>query len=324
VLAFDPLHVSTPLPYSVEVYPHGFPVSIVTNVPAVLAAANESWAEWRQKYAEAPVEVTCLVIGTGTPDAPAPRSFRARHNLFASVADAGNFICSDLTGGSALVCVTEATVARTEFFRYHFLEASAYSLLDVRHTASVHAACIMLDGHGILLAGDSGAGKSSLAYACARRGWTYISDDSTAVVLRDEGRTVLGNPRSFRFREKAGQLFPEFQGLKGRRRGYGKPTIEVPTASLPAIRTGLEAQIDYVVFLNRHSAKSGAVKLVAVAREEALRRLYWQPWPPELEIGRNRLSAVERVLGAEAFEMHYRDLDSAVDRLQQLVSRGPQ
>lgn len=324
VLELDPLHVSTPLPYSVEVYPNGFPVSIATNQPAVAAAATESWPEWRQRYSAAPVEVTCLVAGTGKPDAPAPHSFRARRNLFASVADSENFLVCDLTAGFGLTCVTEATVARSEYFRYHFLEAAAYTLLDVLHTTALHAACVVLDGHGILLAGDSGAGKSSLAYACARRGWTYVSDDATTVALRDQGRTVLGNPRAFRFRETAGRLFPEFEGITHRRRGNGKPTIEVPTASLPGIRTALEAHIDYVVFLKRRGAKGAAADLAAVAKDEAVRRLYWCPYPAELPTGRNCIAAIERILGAEAFEMHYRDLDAAVDRLQQLVLRGPQ
>jgi hypothetical protein len=52
---------------------------------------------------------------------------------------------------------------------------------------------------------------------------------------------VLGNPRAFRFRETAGQLFPEFSGVKESRRGQGKPTIEVQTQALPASGAVLES-----------------------------------------------------------------------------------
>ncbi len=322
VSELDPLHTATPLPYQTELYPFGFPVSISSNQPAVLDAARESWSDWRRRFATKPLEVACIVAGAGRPDAPMPTSFRARRNLFVSVADDENFMSCDLATGFALVSVTLATVARAEYLRYHFLEAAAYSLLDTRHTRAVHAACVALDGYGVLLAGDSGAGKSSLAYACARRGWTYVSDDATSVVRRSRGRTVLGSPRAFRFRDEAGELFPEFSGMRARRRGNGKPTIEIATESLPEIRTSFEAHVDYVVFLNRHGVRRDTIELVTVTEDEALRRLYWQPWPSELKSSGSSLAAVKRLLRAKTFEMRYRELDSAVDRLEQLVRGG--
>ena len=129
---------------------------------------------------------------------------RAQSNLLAGVAGRENFQCCDLEKGFAFAWVTEAVVENTDFFRYHFLEAMTWCLLDTRHLVSIHAACVALNGRGMLLAGNSGVGKSSLAYACARRGWTYTSDDATSLVRRDRGRTALGNPRVFRFRGTAG------------------------------------------------------------------------------------------------------------------------
>ena len=97
-----------------------------------------------------------------------------------------------------------------------------YSLLDTQHLLKCHAACVAKNGHGVLFVGGSGAGKSSLAYACARRGWTYISDDGASLVRRRPGRQVLGNPQNFHFRPDARSCFPELRGrLKLR---DGKPT----------------------------------------------------------------------------------------------------
>jgi hypothetical protein len=199
-----------------------------------------------------------------------------------------------------------------------------YCLLETRHIASVHAACVALDGHGVLLAGDSGAGKTSLAYACARRGWTYTSDDGGSLVVRGNGRTVIGTPDIFRFRSTAGEIFPEFQGLKDHRRGNGKPTVEVKTSSLPGIRTAFEAHIDYVVFLNRSGQESGSVELLRIPASETLARLYFCPWPAELPCCDKQRAAVERLAAAPAYELRYRELDGAVDRLEQLVRGGSQ
>jgi hypothetical protein len=318
----DPLCATVGLPSKGEYYPHGFPVSVASNSPAVLAAAERSWAGLHRRYEERPVEVRCLVSPGAGRKCPPPPVVRAQANLLTGVADRENFTCVDLEKGFAFAWVTEAVVENTDYFRYYFLESMAMCLLDTAHLVAVHAACIALDGHGVLLAGDSGAGKSSLAYACARRGWTYTSDDATSLVRRDAGRTVLGNPRLFRFRGTAGELFPEFSGMRESRRGEGKPTIEVSTEVLPAIRTASDAQVDFIVFLNRRDAVKGRVELRPVPRQEALARLYTGPWPPELKSRADQRAAIERLLDAELVELRYRELDAAVGALAQIVRGG--
>lgn len=53
----------------------------------------------------------------------------------------------------------------------------------------LHAAGLVLGGHALLLAGEPGAGKSSLAAALMRRGAGLLSDDCVALERRD-GRLV--------------------------------------------------------------------------------------------------------------------------------------
>lgn len=308
-----------PLPYEREFYPHGFLLRITSNSLHVLAAAEESWGGLRRRFNTAPLMLRCLVSESASGCLPPPPVVRAQRNLFVSVADAENFCSGDLAAGFASAWVTQAVVADRGYLRYHILEALAYSLLDALHLVAIHAACVALHGHGVLLAGDSGAGKSSLAYACARRGWTYCSDDASSLVVRGTGRSVLGNPRVFRFRETAAALFPEFTGMEGSRRGNGKPTIEVQTAALPEIQTALESQVDHIVFLNRCEAARGRAQLVPVSRREAQARLFVDTWPAEIPAREKREAAVRRLAEIGAHEMRYRELDVAVDCLEQLV-----
>jgi hypothetical protein len=324
VLLYDPLLISVPMPHRAEFYPYGFPVSIASNSPAVLAAAQLSWKGRQMRFDERPIEVRCLVTPSGTTRQALPPEpvVRAQNRVLVAVADAENFHCCDLENGFACAWVSERVAASADYFRYHFLEAMTYCLLDTLHLVAVHAACVSLDGQGVLLAGESGAGKSSLAYACSRRGWTYTSDDSSSLVVRGRGRTVLGNPRLFRLRDTAGKLFPEFRGVAGKRRGNGKPTIEVSTASMAGIRTAVETHVDHVVFLDRKGERPGPVELVRVPAREALADLFFSPWPPELPGRRARQATVERLLGACVYRMRYRDLDAAVDQLEQLVRGG--
>jgi hypothetical protein len=318
----DPLHAFTPLPFRAEYYPDGFPVSIASNSSLVLDAARESWAGFPKRFHRRPIELRCLVEGNGAAHCPPPPVVRAQGHLLSGVADSENFSCCDLARGFAFASVTKAVVQNAEYFRYHFLESMATCLLDTLHLVAVHAACVTFEGHGVLLAGDSGAGKSSLAYACARRGWVYTSDDATSLVLRGRNRKVTGNPRSFRFRASAGEIFPEFRGMRETRRGHGKPTIEVRSASLPELRTASQTHVDYVVFLNRNDAISGRVQLFPVSREVAFERLFLTLWPPELKIDGTRRAAVERLLDADVYEMSYRELDAAVDELERMIHGG--
>jgi len=318
--ACDPLLVSMHLHHSGEFYPYGFPAVIRSNSPLVISAAQESWGGWTKRFDEAAVEVRCMVAESAATDRPPIPVFRAQGHLLTAVADRENYFCCDLQRGFGFAWVTQAAAEDAGYIRYHVLEALTTTLLETRHLASVHAACLVLDGHGVLLSGESGAGKSSLAYACARRGWTYCSDDASSLVRRGDGRTVIGTPDVFRFRSTAGELFPEFRGMKDSRRGNGKPTIEVRTSSLPTIRTTAEANVDYVVFLDRGG--DGTVQLRRVPASETSSRLYFCPWPAELAFTEEQRAAVERLAAAPAYELHYRDLDGAVDRLEQLVRGG--
>lgn len=314
----DPLRCAVPLPCRREFYPHGFPMRLSTNSGAVLSAAEEIWGDMPRRFEEPPIEVACLVAGAGAGLPPFP-TVRARRHLLTSISDVENHLACDLAAGAASIWVTETVARNPEFLRYHYLEAAVYSLLDTRHLVAVHAACVALDGRGVLLAGVSGAGKTTLAYACARRGWVYTADDASFIVRRSAARKVLGNPRVFRFRDTAGRLFPEFAGRKHSRRGNGKPTVEVLTAALPAIRTSGEAEIHHVVFLDRREEMGRAATLMPLQPEEVYSRLLWNPWPPEIPGGEERLAAIRRISSAPGHELTYRDLDAAIQRLEALI-----
>jgi hypothetical protein len=54
-----------------------------------------------------------------------------------------------------------------------------------REIQLVHAGLVARDGHGVLLGGSSGAGKSTAALACAIAGFDFLGDD--CIALRQDG-----------------------------------------------------------------------------------------------------------------------------------------
>ena len=58
----------------------------------------------------------------------------------------------------------------------------------------LHAAAVERDGHAVVVLGESGAGKSTFAYAAAHAGWGIIADDLCVVEVGD-GVHVTGFPK---------------------------------------------------------------------------------------------------------------------------------
>jgi hypothetical protein len=317
----DPLQARVSLPFQHVLFPFGFPVQIKSNEPAVVRLAEQSWGRFEQRFRNAPIEVRFLVSDFQARRRSQPPIFRAQANLLTIVADAHNYACCDLSAGFGFACVTSGAVSKRDYVRNHFLEAMVYTLLDNQHIISLHAACVARDGHGVLFVGPSGAGKSSLAYACMRRGWTYVSDDASRLVRRRTGRVVVGNPQSFRFRPTASILFPELRGQIKLRNG--KPTVEITTEHLRCGKTATECRINYVIFLNRLENDVDPVRLAGVTRDESFRRLFQENvWPSELSTHEERLIAIERLLDAQAFELTYKAFDPAIDLLEQVLRGG--
>jgi HPr Serine kinase C-terminal domain len=316
----DPLLAYTPLPYHHVLYPLGFPLLVKSNDSAVIRAAEISWGAFAPRSHEMPIELRFIVSEIPSRRRPPVPTFRAQANLLTLIADAHNYGCCDLGGGFGFACVTKATTTNRDYLRYHFLEAMASALLDTQYILAIHAACVGIDGHGVLLVGDSGAGKSSFAYASARRGWTYISDDGTALVLHKSGRYVLGNPQSLRLRPSASALFPEIKGTGNLRNG--KPTIEIRTETRHRVTTAYECTVDYIIFLNRQDSEPDPVSLKPLPQGEARRRLSTTRWPEELSINEDRFAAIERLLNAKAFQLTYKSFEPALELVEATVRGG--
>ncbi|HZQ52973.1 MAG TPA: hypothetical protein VFB14_12290 [Bryobacteraceae bacterium] len=315
IAAADPLEASMPLKLRHVLFPYGFPLHIKSTDPEVIRAAELSWGSFEQRFREPPLEIRFIISEETERRRLRPPRFRAQSNLLAIVAGFDNFACCDLSRGFGFACLTKAALANQDYFRYHFLEAMVCTLLDTQHLVALHAACIEMNGRGVMFVGESGAGKSSLAYACARRGHVYISDEASLLVRRRAERLVLGNPQVVRFRPAARALFPELKGHVRSRNG--KLSIEIATRDLRHVQTAPGCNAEYVLFLNRSDAPGLGASLTPMSQSVALRLLFRQVWPGELPIHEERLKSVEQLLSARLYQFTYSDLDRAVDFLEQ-------
>ncbi len=216
----------------------------------------------------------------------------------------------------AYAWVTERTVADHVWFRWFYLDAIAGTALAQRHAVPMHAACVERNGIGVLLWGPSGMGKSTLSYACARAGWTFIADDATILPQNGEDCVVTGKPHQARFREDAPRLFPELGAYATRARPTGKLSIEVPMASLSGIRTAVRCEVKRMVFLDR----GHAVGLERMGVENALEEMMQHSRSYCAETQARHEKALRRLLRVPSYRLRYERLQDAIEALEGLTA----
>jgi len=300
-------------------YPRGFPVEVRTNSAEILLLYKQAWGIYRKKFDTEKILVDVLVVESDSTECPPAPVYRLTQPMLMFMADANNYSIVDLSANKTQITVSRTALRHKKYLRYFFLDSAASSHIATRYMTPVHAGCVALNRRGVLLCGDSGAGKSSLSYACARAGWTFVTDDASYLLNEGSDRMVTGDCHHVRLRPTAAELFPEINGLKMTPRAAGKPSIEIATATMPHIDCARTAKVDFIVFLNRHSG--GAPELVSY-RKDVARYFMRQVLYGSAESLARQYEAIERLLTVDVLELRYTGMDWAISRLQTLVQEG--
>lgn len=314
----DPLLCRFRLPFSTTVYPLGFPAFVETNSASVLKCATDSWERFSATFQEREIHLSVIVSDAqDLPELPQP-VFRCRKHLLAVVCDSRNFAACDLNTGNACAFITRQTAETHNYLRDTFTDALLLPILHSQHLAVLHAACVALDGTGALLCGDSGAGKTTLAVACALRGWTLICDDASFLVRGRRDRKVVGNPYVVRFKPDARALFPFLESFSAQRRVNGKVVIQLSAAEAPYIATATQAEVGCMVLLKR---TEGSKARIVRRNEDLLQHVRFPPYG-DTQVIAEQEAALRSLAGIPSFELSYSQLDDAVDCLARLVRDG--
>jgi len=312
----DSLLSDMDLPWCGRFYPLGYPIDIVTNVPEVLAIAEETFGHSRATRVGEPLRLHVGVSPSGERFCPPEPTRREFNHLYSLVADASNQALLDLKTGTSFIWLTQAAISNRSYFRYNFLEKAVYLQLGAFLVTDIHAACVSRNGRGFLLCGASGAGKTTLAYACATHGWTYTSDDTSYLINDSDPPRVIGHSHRIRFRPAAARLFPEVALHPRTPRMEGKASIEIRLAELPVLQTATEATVDSIIYLNRHPG--AARRLERLAPGTATMRMRDELYSAG-EIRARHGVNLEKLWNVPTFTLDYCDLTGAVELLDSLA-----
>jgi hypothetical protein len=144
-------------------------------------------------------------------------------------------------------------------------------LAPVIGVSPLHAACVIGCGGGVLLAGQSGVGKSTLAIAMAKRGYDLLSDDWTYLSASGDEITAWGLPVPVKLLPDASRIFPELLRYRAEISLNGEVAYEVMPDECFRVSRQFHCSVASVVLLER-SALPGC-RVTPIGRMEAIEHL---------------------------------------------------
>lgn len=192
-------------------------------------------------------------------------------------------------------------------------QLTADVLARADYSVAIHAAALARDGRMMLLCGERGAGKTTLAMALADRGFDYAGDD--IALLMPTGR-VRGVPFSAAVKSGAWPLVSgiraDLEPLPIFRRSDDQHVRYLPPAAPPAAEA---LSLGWVILLRRQP--QGPAVLAPVGRIETMRTLLAEATAPGRRLSASAFGLLaEALAGADCFTLTYAALDDAVHELR--------
>jgi len=295
----DFLRKNESTPYTQSFLVAGAPFRISTNFRPILEIAQQTFWRAHTPEIEPAFSIRLWVDrhGESAPPWPQPYLRGNRTLVYASFAP-GNFLLVDLASRRIVGRLSPQMAADCGHWTRIIFPMLMSIIAGSIGLAEVHCACVARNGRGMLLAGPTRSGKSTLAVALGLLGLDVVSDDRTFCAVR--GNLVAWAPLAdFKLRKDAVRWFPDLD----------------PEASTPEGAEGLRFAPESVPFLNRLQQcepraliflepRSRRFQLTGISPEEARARLMSELAPDEVDEAER-----ERVLSAlselPAARLHY-------------------
>lgn len=220
-------------PHVVELPVLGVTTTFSTNAPELLEIIRETYGAWATlagaRDLVSPSSVSVRMILDDRLAAPGKVS-GVSHRLpdtsrLIVVADGGVGVADTLRLES-VAYLTGSLLSRPPELVEGLLEPLTLFLLGAEDRQPIHAAAVARGDVAVLLEGPSGTGKSTLAYAASRIGFTVLADEPVYVQMRPRLRVWGRSPR-LHLPLEARSHFPELREVPAARLLSGKTKMVI-------------------------------------------------------------------------------------------------
>ncbi len=184
----------------------------------------------------------------------------------------------------------------------------------------VHAAVVAKNGQAVILPGEPGAGKSTLCAALVSRGWRLLSDEMA--MIDPGGLSITPVPRPIGLKNESIAIMKNYaDGVQ-----IGPPVTDTAKGTVAHMRPPAEsvahadsdAQPEHIIF---PAYSAGAdTQLERIEKAHGLTRIAEQSFNYHI-LGREGFETLTRLVSrCPAFDLRYSQLDSAIARIDALIT----
>jgi hypothetical protein len=168
---------------------------------------------------------------------------------------------------------------------------------------ALQCACVVRQGRGLLLAGESGTGKSTLALALVRRGLAFVSDE-WVYLSRSDGRLLAwGLPTPLELLPDTVTFFPELAAMEPAEALNGELAFEVDPGQVFGVRRAHHCEPHWLVLLERRPENGHAFEVVSP--EEVAAHLEKDLLPEEPSAIRAQRDAIGMLVAGQCARFRY-------------------
>jgi hypothetical protein len=245
---------------------------ISSNSEEILAAAQEAFQPAGDGASTTDLWVS-IYVDFDVPDQARwsqPR-FRALDHLYYAMYGPGDSMLVDQQRRRAVGLFSPSTARDLSYWKRVILPVLLGIASASIGVTPLHCACLMKNGHGLLIGGESEAGKSTLALSLSLNGFAYLSDDWTYFSQSGNEVCAWGLPTPVKLLPDAVKYFPQLAALEPAISQNGELAFEVDPVETFGVSRSLSCEPRWLVFVERTQEPCAVFKPIGSA--EAASRL---------------------------------------------------
>jgi hypothetical protein len=245
---------------------------ISSNSEEILTAAQETFQPAGDGSSMTDLWVS-IYVDFEVPDQPRwpqPR-FRALDHLYFAMYGPGDSMLVDQQRRRAVGLFSSSTARDLSYWKRVILPVLLGIASASIGVTPLHCACLVKNGHGLLIGGESEAGKSTLALSLSLNGFAYLSDDWTYFSQSGNEVCAWGLPTPVKLLPDAVKYFPQLAALEPAISQNGELAFEVDPVETFGVSRSLSCEPRWLVFVERTQEPCAVFKPIGSA--EAASRL---------------------------------------------------